>query len=67
MLSVLAIQQLCLSPADGSAGPGLILLLQIILHDFFIIFLCGMKAYSVHSAAFLLCSIRETFSEALSY
>jgi len=38
MLS-LAIQQLCLSPADGSANPGLVLVLQVIFYDFFLMFL----------------------------
>lgn len=67
MLSFLAIQQPCLSPAGGSASPGLIFVLQVILYDFFLMFLCGMKAYCIHSAAFVLCRTLETFSEALNY
>lgn len=67
VLTFLAIQQLYLSPAGGSASPGLIFVLQVLLYDFFIMFLCGMKAYCIPSATFVLCRTPETFSESLNY
>lgn len=60
-------QQLCLSPPDGGTSSGLTFVAQGGLRDFFLMFLCGMRACCIHNAAVLLCRALETFSEAVNY